>query len=118
MKTTALNIRVTSEYRAKVKKDAAFFDMSISELVLESINCHVGQLHNGVSMGIAELGVTLEGDPEAQALCLKGAKEHASKAEDYIRELRGLRVKGKLYQEIEALKSYRDFLSETVVPKK
>ena len=118
MKSSTLHIRIDPEYYAKLKKDAAFFDMTLTELVLESLNVHIGQLHNGVSMGIAELGVSLESDAEARAVCLKGAKEHAEQAEYYIRELRALRIKAKLYQEIEGLESYRDFLRETVVTEK
>lgn len=112
-KAVAINLRVTPEYRARLKRCVTDFGMSLSEVMAFGLNYSMAIKYEALIKHLQKLEADLVDGPRKKAV--RKAIKSAKQDEDFFtQELADLPEKSKLYAEIESLEAYRDFLSETV----
>ena len=113
-KAVAINLRVTPEYRARLKRCVTDFGMSLSEVMAFGLNYSMAIKYEALIKHLQKLEADLVDGPRKKAV--RKAIKSAKQDEDFFtQELADLPEKSKLYAEIESLEAYRDFLSETVI---
>ena len=109
-KTCQIGVRVEPEYFARVKKAAAEMQSSLSELILQNTNMFLVIHYRGMIDRLREMPPAGLSEENMRTWLADLQENH-----DYFSaELEKVKAKAQMYEEIENLETYRDFLRDTV----